>query len=123
MRSNGAPDGPPAESPDHPDRFSDDRLGHLARLLRPVDEDDRDLRDPEVTLPRAEAHLDLECVAVRTHSREVDRLEHRPAKALEATCRIPYRQTSYGPRIKVCAIAQDEPADRPVHDRYSPLLI
>src|SRR5436305_1390415 len=57
--SDFAEDGHQAQSWDHPDRFTNDRPGHLARSLGSVDEYDRDLHDPEAALPGAEAHLDL----------------------------------------------------------------
>src|SRR6476661_11021013 len=95
--SDHAAQRPPAEPPYHPDGLTDDVLGHLARSLRPVDENDGNLRDPEVLSHRPESHFDLKGVAVRAHVIEVDGLQHGPAKALEPTRRIPHVQAGYCP--------------------------
>ncbi len=63
-------------------------FGHLALALRPVDEDDRDLGDPEAPLPGPEAHLDLKRVAVRADRVEIDGLEHGAAEAFEPAGRV-----------------------------------
>src|SRR2546423_11725036 len=54
-------------------------LRHLARPLGSIHEYDRYLRDPEVPLPGAEAHLDLEGVAVRPHP-EAERSEEHTSE-------------------------------------------
>jgi len=52
--------------------------------LLAVGERDRDLLDPEAGPDDAVRRLDLERVALRVDRGQVDRLEHAPAKALEA---------------------------------------
>ena len=55
---------PPAKAPNHPDRLANDLPGHLARTLGAVNENDRDLDDPEALSPDPEVHLDLKRVTV-----------------------------------------------------------
>src|ERR1051325_7527614 len=74
-----------SQPPHHPDGLPHDGRRHLARSLRPVDEDDRDLANAEALLPSAEAHFDLKGIAIGTDAVEVDCCQHGPAKALEAT--------------------------------------
>src|SRR5262245_26797246 len=88
-----------------------------------VYEDDRDLDDPAALPPGSKAHLDLKRVAVGPHGVEVDRGEHGPAKALEATGCIPKRQASYGPCIYIGKVAEKQTADGPIHDGDLPLPI
>src|SRR6187549_3746100 len=52
------------QPPDHPDRLAHDPLAHLAGALDPVSEHDRQLDQAEALPPRAEAHLDLEGIAI-----------------------------------------------------------
>src|SRR5689334_1061128 len=107
---------PPTQPPDHPHGFPDDMARHLALAFGPVDEDDRDLHDPEAALPRPEAELDLERVPVRANRVEVERGEHLAAEALEATGRVEQLKSRDDAGVDVRVVAQDETRDRPVHD-------
>jgi hypothetical protein len=45
-------------------------------------------------------------------------LQHPSAKTLEPAGRVPHRQAGHGTRVDVGEIAEQEPTDRPIHDRH-----
>ena len=83
------------------------RFDILLLPFGPVDEDDRDLRDPEPLLPRPEAHLDLKRIAVRAYMRLDRWLQYLLTKALEATRRVPQLEARYAPSVDVRAVAEE----------------
>jgi hypothetical protein len=108
--------GQPAEAPDLPDGLTDDATGHLALADVAIDEHDRDLAESEVAAPGAEAHLDLEGIAVRLDSIEWDGGEHLPAKTFETTGEVRDGYTGDPARVDVGEVAQEETSDGPVDD-------
>src|SRR5512132_479511 len=73
---------------DLPHGLEHDRLAHLRAADLPVDEDDRDLDDAEVSPERHVGRFDLEGVALRVDHVQIDRLEHDAAVALEAAGQV-----------------------------------
>src|SRR5690606_41008166 len=69
---------------------------------------DGDFDEPETTLPGSEAHLYLECIAVRVNSAQVNGFEHLPAKTLEAACRVGQRETGDPSRVAVREVRSEE---------------
>ena len=80
-----------------------DRLDALAHI--PIHEHDRDIDDAETLLPRAEAHLDLEGVAVRLHEVERQRLEDLSPEELEAAGGVGVRVVRRDAVLAVRAVA------------------
>src|SRR5881396_2933317 len=92
-RLDAAEPGHQSEPGNDPHGFPHDRPVHLALPLGSVDEHDRDFLQGEPFAPCPHAHFDLKGVPVRPHPRQVDRLEHAPAKALEPSGQVPDPET------------------------------
>src|SRR5438045_2114522 len=101
-------DRPPAQSPDHPHRFTNDSFGRLALALGAVHEDYRDLHDAKMSAPGPKAHLDLKRVAIGPDIVEVDGLQDAATEALEASRGIPERQSRDSSRVYVRTVAQQQ---------------
>ena len=86
-------------------------------------ENDRYLSNAESALPRSEAHLDLEGVAVGAHLIERNRHQHFAPETLEAAGRVTKSKAGHRTRIDVRAVGQQEPRHRPVDDRHLPVAV
>src|SRR5205085_116606 len=69
----------------------------------------------EAALDRAIGELDLEGVAAGADGGQVDGLEHFAAEALEAAGEVADGQSEDGARVEAAALAQEPPAEAPVH--------
>src|SRR5689334_10556739 len=83
--------------------------GHLALPPLPIAENDRNLDHLEARAHGAVGQLDLEGVALRAHTVEVDRLEHLPPEALEAARQIADGEAQHPAGVGGAALA-DQPA-------------
>src|ERR1700690_4133441 len=115
-RSEFAEDLSKLELPHHGHGLPYDLLRHFRVPHLAVGEDDRVLADPESLGPYLEIHFDLERITVRSHFIEVDGFEHAAPEALEPARGILERHAGDHPGVDIRRIAQQEPADRPVHD-------
>src|SRR5688500_1107768 len=73
---------------------------HLRAAALALAERDRHLDHLEPALERAVGQLDLERVALRAHGRQVDRLEHLAAEALEAAGEVADPDGQHGARVE-----------------------
>src|SRR2546430_2397244 len=104
-----------ADLPHHPERLGDDAAAHLALADAAVDEGDGHFAHAEAALDRAIGELDLEGVAAGADVGQVDGLEHFAAEALEAASEVADGQAEDGARVEAAALAQEPPAEAPVH--------
>src|SRR5262245_60965579 len=105
-----------AEFPYQRGGLEDDATVHFGDPGATVHEHDRDLLDPESTLPAAKRHLDLESVPLGADPVERNALERAPAEALETPGRVGERHAGDEARVHVRAVREDEPRQRPVDD-------
>src|SRR6266568_6141115 len=89
------------------DRLEEDRSAHLRDAFGAVGEPDRHFDDGEALAKRAVRPLDLEGVALRVDSAQIDRLEDAAPVALEAAGEIADAHAENEPRIERAAPGDD----------------
>src|SRR5205823_5141383 len=111
-----------AAEPDRPHRPHappDLALRDLREAELAVGEDDRHLGQAEAEAVGAVLEVDQERVAAEAERRDVERLEHLPADALEPAGAVPYREAGDPARVDVRPEAHRQPVKAPVDDAHA----
>jgi hypothetical protein len=104
------------EANDHDEGFADDMAGHLGLSAKALGKNDGHFHDLHTLAPDFVGHLNLETVAVRTDSVEINGLKRAAAETFEPPGRIAEGHAGNEPDIFGGAHAEHEAAQRPVDD-------